>query len=366
MLRSMDENQGIGIYTRNVIPKLLRLDGANDYVLIYRDSAHVGRFAQFANATEVVLRLPTKLLWDQVGVPWLARERGIDLIFNTKFTVPLHTGCRTIMMLHGSDWFTHPEHYHPLDIAYIRRFMPRYCKAADHLISNSELTTNDFVELLGVPREKITTIHLAANECFAPVLDEKVKERVRRRYGLPQRFMLSVTKYFPGKNVPTLIRAFDRVALARSAGIQLVLFGQGVERYLDDLGLRGTELADCILTPGWVSQEDLPAIYSMAELFAFPSRYESFGIPVLEAMACGCPVVTSNDGAMPEIASGAAELVDPYDVDSVANGIARLLEDRAWRRELVQRGLARARQFSWEEHARRTIEVFRNCRGTAT
>jgi glycosyltransferase involved in cell wall biosynthesis len=357
MLRSIDEDQGIGIYTRNLIPRLLRADPDTEYVLIYRTPRYRGHFAAYPNAVEVFLDLPTKPLWDQVGSPWLARRYGVDVIFNTKFTLPLFTGRRSVMMLHGSMQFVHPECFHPLDIAYLNRFMPAYCWKADHLISNSELTTNDFVERLGVPREKMTTIHLAADDRFRQVKSSKRLAMVRAKYHLPERFVLSVTKYFPGKNIPTLIHAYAR--LPRELRSALVLVGRGVDRYLDDLHLRGTPIEREIVTPGWIDQRDLPAVYSMADVFAFPSYYEEFGIPVVEAMACGCPVVASNTGALPEITDGAALLVDPLEVEALGDALARVLEDELLRVRLRTIGLRRARHFSWEEHARQTVQVLR-------
>ena len=357
MLRSIDEDQGIGIYTRNLIPRVLESDPDTEYVLIYRTPRYRGHFARYPNAVEVILDLPNKAIWDQLGAPWLARRYGMDLIFNTKFTVPLFTGRRAVMMLHGSMQFVHPECFNPLDIAYLHRLMPLYCWKADHLISNSWLTTNDFVERLNVPPEKITTIHLAADEHFTPVTDPQRLAEVRAKYKLPERFVLSVTKYFAGKNTPALIRAYaDLPPELRSA---LVLVGRDVDRYLDDMRLRGTRIAQEIVTPGWVDQRDLPAIYSMADVFAFPSLYEEFGIPVVEAMASGCPVVASNTAALPEVAGDAGLLVAPTDIPALTEALARVLQDDLLRARMRARGLERARQFSWRQHALRTIQVLR-------
>lgn len=361
MLRSIDEDQGIGIYTRNLIPRLLHQDPDNEYVLVYRTPRYLGQFAAHPNAVEVLLDVPTKLLWDQVGMTWLAHRYDVDLIFHTKFSVPLVTNRPSVMTLHGSMQLVHPEYFPPLDIAYWDRFMPLYCRKADHLISNSELTTTDFVERLGVPREKITTIHLAADDHFRPVKDAQRLEAVRRKYGLPSRFVLSVTKPFPGKNVATLIRAY--AALPPTLRSALVLVGRGLDRYIDDLQLRDPRIAHEIVTPGWVDQDDLPAIYSMAEVFAFPSRYEEFGIPIVEAMACGCPVVASNTGAIPEVAGDAALLVDPLDVGGLAHALESMLEDGLLRARLRARGLERAQSFSWEVHVTRTLQVLHDVCG---
>lgn len=358
MLRSMEENQGIGIYTRNVLPRLLRLDSDTEYVLIRRHRGGLGALASYANATEVVLDLPTKALWDQVGVPRLARRYGLDLVFNTKFTVPLLTRCRTVMTVHGIGWYTHPGDYHAVDVAYMRAFLPVYCRKADHLISNSQSTTDDFVRLLGIARDRITTIHFAADDHFRPVTDQAGLREVREKYRLPKEFVLSVTKYYRGKNVPTLIGAYSRLATERR--LPLVLVGRGVERYLDELGLRGTPIAREIILPGWVPQEDLPAIYSQASMFVLPSSFESFGIPLIEAMACGCPVVSSRAGAIPELTADAAELVAPGDEDALLAVMERLLDDSAARARMRERGLERAKAFSWAEHAVSTLRVFRS------
>ncbi|HEX5436710.1 MAG TPA: glycosyltransferase family 1 protein [Gemmatimonadaceae bacterium] len=359
MLRSIDEDQGIGIYTRNLLPRLLEADPETEYILIYRTPRFRGSFAGYPNATEVSLDMPTKLFWDQVGSPWTARRYGIDLLFNTKFTVPFLTGRRPVMMLHGSMQFVHPEYFGRVDIAYLRRVMPLYCRKAVHLIANSELTANDFADRLHVPQEKMTVIHLAADDHFRPVEDPEQRAAIRARYHLPQHFVLSVSKYFPGKNVPSLIRAYAALPPTLRSG--LVLVGAGVDRYLDDLGLRDTPLAREIITPGWVDQHVLPTIYSMADVFAFPSSYEEFGIPMVEAMACGCPVVASSTGALPEVSDGAALLVDPFDLPGWTDALTRVMESAALRARLRQRGLARARHFSWREHAIRTAEVLHGC-----
>lgn len=363
MLRAMDENQGIGIYARNVLPRMLQADPDTEYVLIRQTAKYRGRFAAYPNAIDVELDLSAKGLWDQVGVPWIARKYGVDVIFNTKFTLPLLDSRPAAMVLHGSMQFVHPELFHPVDIAYLRALMPVYLRRATHLISNSQLTTDDFIERLHVPPEKITTLHLAADDHFAPVTDSAVLDGVRQKYRLPERYILSVTKYFPGKNVATLLEAY--ATLPAGSRPPLVLVGHNVDRYLDDLHLRNTPLARDIVLPGWVDQRDLPAIYSMADLFVFPSIYEEFGIPLVEAMACGCPIVGSNTAAIPEITAGAAQLVDPRDAEALADAMQRVLEDCALRATFRERGFARARKFSWAEHARGTVDVLHHCAGQA-
>lgn len=361
ILRTVDEDQGIGIYTRNLVPRLLAADPRNEYLLIFRSKRSLGRFPGFPNASEIVLRAPTKFVWEHFAVPWIARKRNVDVLFNPKFSVPLLTRRPTVMMMHGMGWYTHPEDFGTLDVLASKRLLPLSARRAAHILSNSERTTRDIVEWLGVPASKITTNPLAADDVFVPVTDAAKLSDVRRRYGLPAKFLLSVTKYFRGKNVPRLIDAWRGLP----AGIRcpLVLVGRGADRYLDDMGIRDTDLASQIVTPGWIEQSDLPAVYSLAEALVFPSLFESFGIPVVEAMRCGCPVIASNTGATPGLTLDAALLVDPRDEAGLRAAIERVLSAPSYREELRRRGLERGRAFDWNQHARTTHAVLERAGG---
>lgn len=355
MLRSLGERQGIGVFARNLVPHLLDGDPDTEYVLLHRDRRHLGLAADRPNATEVWLPVPGKALWDQAAVPAAARRHDLDAVFNTKFSLPLLTGRRTVMMLHGSEWFVHPEHSGRLDIRYVRLLMPRYCRKADHLIAVSELTKRDFVRHLGVPPEKITVNPLAAGDRFGPVRDADELRRARARHGLPERFVLTVSKAYAGKNLGGLLAAFAR--LPGRLDVALVVVGEGMERRVEELTAGRPRLRERIRVLGWLPQEELPAIYAQAELFAFPSWYEGFGIPVVEAMACGCPVVAASTGALPGVTAGAALLVDPARPGELAEAMTALLERPGLRERLSAAGLRRALDFSWARHAERTRRV---------
>ena len=355
MLRTMDERQGIGVYTRNLVDELLRQDTRNEYVLYYRNPAHLGRYAAPPRVTERLLTAPNKAIWDQVRIPRATRGDRLDVIFHTKFTVPFLTRCRTVMMLHGASWFVHPELYGRADIAYIRAFMPLYCRKATRIIANSELTRQDFIRILRVPPEKIRTVRLGMNAAFRPVRDGAVLEEARRRFNLPPQFILSVIKYDPRKNFANLIAAFR--ILRQRAPVKLVVTGIGCDRYVAEHGLDRDGTAADVSFLGWVDQKDLPALYSMATCLFFPSVYEEFGLPTCEAMACGCPVVVSNTGALPEIAGDAGVLVDPFDPAGMAAALETVVTDSARRAGLSARALARAELFSWARCARETLAV---------
>ncbi len=358
MLRSIDEKQGIGIYTQNLLKELLDLDKDNEYVFFYRKKSNLGRYSNYPNVQERYVNIPTKLLWDQIAIPYLAKKEKIDLIFHTKFTIPLFTNCKTIMVLHGSGWFVRPDIYPWHDIFYIRFAMPLYCKKADMIISNSNLTTNDFINILGVDRDKIRTIHLAADDIFKPIKETTVLKEAKEKYNLPERFILTVTKYFPGKNFGNLLYAFQKCH--KHVPHKLVVVGKDCHKYKDDYKIGSMGLADDIEFVGWIEQKDLVALYNLADLFVFPSLYEEFGIPLVEAMACGCPVVTSNTAAPPEIVGDAGLLINPTEPEAISEAMTKILSNEKLRQELIQKSLQRSSRFSWKECAKETLALFKS------
>jgi glycosyltransferase involved in cell wall biosynthesis len=356
MLRAIDERQGIGIYTQNLMDELLALDSSNAYVLYYRNPDFVGRYERNPNVEERLVTATTKSVWDQWAIPRSVDRDGIDLLFHPKFTVPLWTRRRTVMTVHGASWFVRPDLYpNKLDLAYIKAVMPLYCRKADFIIANSDLTRDDFIRILKVPEEKIRTIRLGTSAAFQVVRDEARLNEVRHKYDLPEKFVLSVIKYDPRKNFHHLIAAFR--LLRQRTSCKLVVAGIGCEKYIEEFGLAddGT-LADMRIL-GWVDQADLPVLYSLAHCHFFPSVYEEFGIPTCEAMACGCPPVVSTTGALPEIAGDAGLLVDPFQPEVMADALERIWQDAALRAELSSRSLERAKSFTWQRCARETLDV---------
>lgn len=355
MLRSIGDRQGIGIYTRNLMDELIPIDRTNEYVLFYPDASYLGRFSRYGNVTEQAIPASNKAVWDQVLIPRAARRHGVDLIFHTKFTVPLFTRCRTAMTVHGASWFVHPELYKPHQIAYIKAVMPFYCRRADIIFSNSELTRQDFIRLRGVDSKKIHTTPLGTNPDFHVIADRDALDRARRKYELPDEFVLSVIRYDPRKNFGNLIAAFR--LLRQRMRCKLVIAGLGCERYLADYSLDSDGTAGDTRFLGWVDQKELPLLYNLATCMFFPSVYEEFGIPTCEAMACGCPVVVSKTGALPEIAGDAGLLVDPFNPEEMADALQKMLTDSALRRTLSEKGLARAAEFTWARCALETLRI---------
>ena len=360
MLRALEERQGIGIYSLNLMDELLPLDPQTEYVLFHKNPAFLGRYSTFPNAVETLVPGSNKLLWDQVRIPLAARKAGVDTIFHTKFTVPFCTGRKTVMTVHGASWFVHPELYTRADIAYIRAVMPLYCRKADLIIANSELTRQDFIRLLRVPPEKIRTIRLGTNRHFKVIADTTALAAVRAKYKLPDRFIFSVIKYDPRKNFKNLIAGFR--LLRQRMPCKLVVAGIGCEKYIPEYKLAEDGTLNDITFLGWVDQGELPLLYNLADCMLFPSVYEEFGIPTCEAMACGCPVVVSRTGALPEIAGQSGEIVDPFDPESIAAGLQRVLSDDVRRSAMRRLGLARAAAFTWRRCAEETREALHELR----
>jgi glycosyltransferase involved in cell wall biosynthesis len=209
MLRTIDEKQGIGVYTVNLMREMLELDHDNSYLLMYRNPDFLGTFGDYANVEEVVLPAKNKVIWDQVVVPRAIKRAGVDLLFHTKFTVPFFSGIPAVMSAHGASWFVRPDLYpNKLDLMYIKTVMPFYCRKAAAIVANSDLTRNDYIRVLKVPPQKITTVRLGMNENFCKIEDGELLQSMREKYSLPERYIFSVVKYDPRKNFENLIAGF--------------------------------------------------------------------------------------------------------------------------------------------------------------
>ena len=358
---------GAGVYTCNLIRALAAVDEENEYVVFARDGAFDDlqrERPQFQVAHVSARSRPLRLFWEQVLLPFQAKGRAIDVVHSPHHTAPVLTlGCRRVVTFHDLTFFILPERYPRRRRLYFRSVSWTAAKVADRLICPSQAVMDDIVRLLHVSPAKVRPIAEAAAPAFRPLEDKAALERFRLKHLLPERFILSVGSLEPGKNRTTLLKAFAKL---RRQGIEhkLVVAGQRAWKYRDDfhlveeLGLKGE-----IIFTGYILPEEMPALYNAADLFVFPSLYEGFGLPVLEAMACGVPVVASNLSAIPEVAGDAAILTDPRDADLLCDSMARILKDDGLRATLRTRGLERAAQFSWEKAARETIEVYREAVG---
>jgi glycosyltransferase involved in cell wall biosynthesis len=299
-----------------------------------------------------------RLAWEQTVLPVLLRRLRIDVLHSPHHHTPLAAiGVRRVVTFHDVTFLLLPERYPLVRRLYMEGVTRAAARVARAVITPSRTVQDEVVRGLGVPRERVVAIYEAAGPQYAPLEEDSVG-RVRWKHRLPNEYILSVGSLEPGKNRPRLLHAY---ASLRAQGIEcpLVIAGQPAWHYEAEYDLvRALGLTEHVRFLGYVPDDDLPALYSGATVFAFPSLYEGFGLPVLEAMACGAPVVCSSVSATAEVAGDAAILVDPHDTGAIGEALGRALTDGPLRADLRARGLDRAREFSWERAARDTLSVY--------
>jgi len=362
MLREIgNQEDAPGIIVRNLVDHILLEDRKNQYVLFFQADAFIKNYRSRERVEIVRVKAPTKFLWDQIAVPWVARKKKLDLLFHPKHSIPLLANTKTVMHLRGPEYWIHPKHYELLDLAYQRVFLHLFSRRATHLIAESRYARDEFRRRLSIPKHKISVVYLAPNGRFAPIEDSRVLQSCAQKYSLPARFALTVTrvvqgkKFYPGKNILKIVEAFASSEASKS--MKLVIAGRRTREFVENFGARHRWPTDSLLPLDFVPQEDLPAIYNLAEFFVFPSKNESFGIPIVEAMACGCPVITSTTSACPEVAGDAAQLVDPESTAEISAAIDRLATDAGLRASLARLGIRQAGKFNWSDAASETIRI---------
>jgi glycosyltransferase involved in cell wall biosynthesis len=356
MLRHLDQHQGgVMVYTKNLLRALFAINTEHEFVLMYQNPEHIGTYARY-NVREIAVPMPTRFGWDQVAVRLMESREKFDVIFNPKYSAPLLAHCPTVFVCHGLDWYVMPWASRFHDRLSHRYLIPRYARKAAHIIAVSDTTRQHLIDYLGVDADKVTRIYLGVGETFLRPLNPATLAMVRHKYLIPERFFLYVGQIYPPKNFGNLLRAYARVG--PQLGIPLVVAGTHTWLCEKDLELiHELVLESWIIQPGWIDHETLDAFYALAEALLLPSLYEACPSPLLEAMAVGCPIVTSNRYGCREIAGDAALLVDPDDVSSIAEGIQRMATEQDTRARLVQAGRERIKEFSWEKCARETLAV---------
>lgn len=368
------QRAGIGRYTRGLVQALAGLDAENEYTLLVlgRRGAHFipsGLPANFKLRFAPLSDRWATVLWYRLNLPLpvdIFTGRA-DLLHGPSFTLP-PSFTPSLLTVHDLSFLRYPQGAHPALLAWLTRAVPRSLTRARHVLADSHSTRADLIELMQVPAEQITVIGAGVEARFQPVDDVETLQRVRARYRLPQRFILSVSTLEPRKNFDGLVAAFSQLATdsPRSLAADLHLVIAGGKGWLYDAIFAAAEASpvrERIHFTGFVDDDDLPALYSMASLFAFPSHYEGFGIPVLEAMACGVPVVCADNSSLPEVAGQAALLIESTDGAALVEAMARALGEPSLRDTLIERGFEQAKRFTWEAAAGRLLEVYRQVAG---
>jgi glycosyltransferase involved in cell wall biosynthesis len=351
---------GIGTYIRNLVRQLARLDQTTEFVLFGRpeDQEFLGSLGP--NFRAVPLTAGNYSIGEQFRIPLALRREGITLFHAPHYVLPPLVPCRSVVTIHDCIHLMFPQYLpNRLALSYARTSMAIAARRATRIMTVSETSKRDIVRFFGTSPDKIDVIYNAYDKRFGsePTVEDVV--RVRERYQLQDKFVLYVGNVKPHKNLERLLEAFHLVRQRGLGHVKLVLIGDDISKYASlRRAVHRYQLHKYVKFFGYVSEDTLAVMYRLAAVFVFPSLYEGFGLPPLEAMASGTPVVTSNVSSLPEVAGDAAVLVDPHSPQSIADGLHRVLTDEPFAQQLRTRGLARAGQFSWETSARRVREVY--------
>ncbi len=361
------EKTGTEWYSYYLIQELKKLDRDNRFILYSREKLR-GNLADLPpNFKSKVLNWPPKRLWTQLRLSWEMFWHRPDILFVPAHTIPLIHPQKTITTLHDVGFVRHPELYSKTELSYHRWATNFALKHAKIILTISEFTKSEIVDIYKINQEKIKVIYLAYDKNqFRPNLFEGDNhdcrlqdwKSIKEKYNIKQPYFFYIGRLEKKKNILGLIEAFNKL---ENKEINLFLAGQpglGFEEIKEKI--KGYNLQDRIMMPGWLEQEKVPSLLAGALALVMPSFYEGFCLPVLAAMACGVPVIGSNSAAIPEIAGGAALLVNPRDINNIAEAMRKIINNEELRQELIAVGLKRAQDFSWEKCAKETHKLFFN------
>ncbi len=349
---------GISTYTVSLLRALAEVDADDEFTVLQsrKSREHI---VTAPNVRRKSLWTPAHHRWEQVALPLELAPLGLDLLHSPDFIPPFHRRCRAVVTIHDLAFLRYPETLTDESRRYYRQ-VKRAVESADAVIAVSESTKDDIVELLGEPERKIAVVYEAAANRFRPVPPADYVEALRARFDVQPGYFLFVSTIEPRKNLLTLLRAYALLHSGRRASLPPLVVA-GAKGWLKEPAL--DEMVPLphgsVRFVGAVTDEELLWLYNGALALTYPSLYEGFGLPPLEAMACGTPVICSNTSSLPEVVGEAGLLVAPLDEDGWARAMGQVLEDETLRQGISAKGLERVKEFSWEKAARETLAVYR-------
>jgi glycosyltransferase involved in cell wall biosynthesis len=343
---TLGNKTGFGFYVENLVEQLKKINGGYEYSLIRPD-------------IEQDFSAPKRFLWDQFGVPKQARAEKVDLLHQPSFSAPVFFGGRTVVTIHDLIAVHFGEDIPFWSRQYFGRWMPFSYNFVDHIIAVSNHTKKDIIDLLHTPEDKITVIYEAADTKFKPLPDKASQaKRIKEKYKIKDDFILHVGTLNPRKNLEFLVSVYSEV-VKKFPNTNLVIAGKKGWYYESLIEkVNSLDLGKKVLFIGYIDEEDKVAMYNAATMLVFPSLYEGFGLPPLEAMSCGVPVVASNRSSIPEVVGEGGLLIDPTDIKAWTDGICLFLKSPKDREKYGQYGIKQASKFSWSKTAQETISVY--------
>jgi len=346
---------GIGHHVRNLVGALSSAASDQEYCLLTAAEDLVPADRRFSRRTAE----PSAPLWEQLELPELLTDCRADLYHNPAFGLPVVKSCRYVATVHDCIPRLFPEYAPSWLRDFFQQWAPLWMRLADHIICVSEHTKHDIVHLYGVDPSRVSVVHQCADDAYRPISDAELTREAAARYGIDRPFVLCVGRVELRKNVVGLLRAFKALRSSYGDDLLLVFAGPRDQDVYDPRGeLPPPGRHGNTVVTGYVPNEDLAALYSCCEVLCFPSFYEGFGIPVLEAMQCGAPVVTSRVSSLPEVGGDAALYINPYEPGEIAHALQRVIADTSLRREMSRRGTGRARDFSLERFGAGTAAAY--------
>jgi glycosyltransferase involved in cell wall biosynthesis len=354
-------------YATNLIKALAEIDPVNQYTLYVTKQEALDRFSNRWPNFSVRATLPhTPLIRIPLTLSAELRKNPVDVL-HVQFTAPPFSPCPVVVSIHDLSFEHLPQTFKWRSRKQLRITVRRSAREAAQVIALSEFARRDIITTYKVRPEKVSVIPLSAPTHFSPVQDEEELQRVRQTYGIEGEYILAVGAIQPRKNLSRLVAAYSRLRWARPEVKlpKLVLVGKCAWLFDETLRtIKELEVSNSVIVTGYVPETDLPALYSGALCFVYPSYFEGFGLPPLEAMKCGAPVIAGDKTSLPEVVGDAGMLVDPFDVDNIASAIQRLITDPDLRKQLRVKGLQHAKRFDWQETARQTLSVYKKAAGT--
>jgi len=361
---TLAQRTGVEGYSLNLIRELLKLETEHEFILYFNRPPREGLFQGMGKAHYEILPFPR--LWTQIRLATHILFHRPDLLLITAHILPLAYTGPSVVTVHDLGFLVYPKTYRLFDLFYLSTMTPYSSWRARRIIADSQATKDDLTRYYRTSPDKIRVVPLGVDTSFFRPADPAQSQATARRYGIEGPYILYVGTLQPRKNLHRLLEAYATVRNWGFASHRLVLAGKLAHAYPSLVReVRELGLEDSVLFPGFVAAKDLPALMSGCDAFVLPSLYEGFGLPILEAMACGAPVIASNVSSMPEVVGDAGLLTDPFDTDALALALRRVLSERDTRQELRQRGLQRASQFTWERCARETMAVLEEAHQTS-
>lgn len=351
---------GVGVCIIHLVRHLVNHNGI-ECVLFY-DEQPAYEITTNPKAKKVVLQSKRRLYWEQVLLPYGLRQNGIHLYHATwNYGIPLSCPCPAVVTIHDVIPLAMPDYSTPLKAKLIYQFSLRVSVwKAKAIIADSQASKNDVIELLKITPDKIGVIHNGISQVYRPVNSQNKIKSARSRYGITFDYIIYIGGLDPRKNIDGLMKAFKLFRDKVNDKIQLVVIGRKNYFYSTLLGLaEDLGLSEYVIFTGYIPDGDMPVLLSGSKMLVYPSFYEGFGFPPLEAMACGTPVITSNRSSMPEVVGSAAILINPDSTEEIADTMYKVYADETLVADLEKKGLTRARQFSWEKMASETLSVYK-------